>query len=146
MIQQGAAIDASAVELRGIDVETLGVGEMTASLKGADGLVIAVGFVPGNPFKMTAAANAVDNVGTVKLIDAAKVSPDPPNPTPTQTPGPSPYSNSDPCAHPNPRQGGGREEGGLGLVDPDRRRSVGPAGLCGVQGHQRFRPGARGQA
>merc|ERR1719201_1053868 len=72
MIQQGAAIDASAVELRGIDVETLGVGEMTASLKGADGLVIAVGFVPGNPFKMTAAANAVDNVGTVKLIDAAK--------------------------------------------------------------------------
>ena len=42
MIQQGAAIDASAVELRGIDVETLGVGEMTASLKGADGLVIAV--------------------------------------------------------------------------------------------------------
>ena len=83
MIQQGAAIDASAVELRGIDVETLGVGEMTASLKGADGLVIAVGFVPGNPFKMTAAANAVDNVGTVKLIDAAKVSPDPP-PTPSQ--------------------------------------------------------------
>ena len=168
MIQQGAAIDASAVELRGIDVETLGVGEMTASLKGADGLVIAVGFVPGNPFKMTAAANAVDNVGTVKLIDAAKVSPDPPNPTPTQTqtpaptqtpthipaqnqtptqtPGPSPYSHSDPYAHPNPRQGGGREEGGLGLVDPDRRRSVGPAGLCGVQGHQRFRPGARSQA
>ena len=72
MIQQGAAIDASAVELRGIDVETLGVGELTASLKGADGLVIAVGFVPGNPFKMTAAAAAVDNVGTVKLIDAAK--------------------------------------------------------------------------
>ena len=36
------------------------------------GLVIAVGFVPGNPFKMDAAAHAVDNVGTVKLIDAAK--------------------------------------------------------------------------
>ena len=72
MIQQGAAIDASAVELRGIDVETLGVGEMTASLKGADGLVIAVGFVPGNPFKMDAAAHAVDNVGTVALVDAAK--------------------------------------------------------------------------
>ena len=72
MIQQGAAIDASAVELRGIDVETLGVGEMTASLKGADGLVIAVGFVPGNPFKMGEAAHAVDNVGTVALVDAAK--------------------------------------------------------------------------
>ena len=90
MIQQGAAIDASAVELRGIDVETLGVGEMTASLKGADGLVIAVGFVPGNPFKMTAAANAVDNVGTVKLIDAAKVSPDPPNPNRKPKPKPKP--------------------------------------------------------
>ena len=67
MIQQGAAIDASAVELRGIDVETLGVGEMTASLKGADGLVIAVGFVPGNPFKMTAAGSA----GSTCWIEAA---------------------------------------------------------------------------
>merc|ERR1711865_1023148 len=38
-----------------------------------DGLVIAVGFVPGNPFKMDAAAHAVDNVGTIALIDAAKV-------------------------------------------------------------------------
>lgn len=56
----------------GLDVETLGVAELTANLKGVDGLVIAVGFVPGNPFKMTAAAQAVDNVGTVKLIDAAK--------------------------------------------------------------------------
>jgi hypothetical protein len=81
MIQQGAAIDASAVELRGLDVETLGVAELTANLKGVDGLVIAVGFVPGNPFKMTAAAQAVDNVGTVKLIDAAKVNPNP-NPQP----------------------------------------------------------------
>ena len=69
MIQQGAAIDASAVELRGIDVETLGVGEMTASLKGADGLVIAVGFVPGNPFKMTAAANAVQDAGRERAED-----------------------------------------------------------------------------
>jgi hypothetical protein len=81
MIQQGAAIDASAVELRGLDVETLGVAELTANLTGVDGLVIAVGFVPGNPFKMTAAAQAVDNVGTVKLIDAAKVNPNP-NPQP----------------------------------------------------------------
>ena len=102
MIQQGAAIDASAVELRGIDVETLGVGEMTASLKGADGLVIAVGFVPGNPFKMTAAANAVDNVGTVKLIDAAKVSPDPPNPNPNPTPNPTPNPNPNPWPWPWP--------------------------------------------
>ena len=107
MIQQGAAIDASAVELRGIDVETLGVGELTASLKGADGLVIAVGFVPGNPFKMTAAAAAVDNVGTVKLIDAAKVSPDPPQPQPqsqpqTPTPNPNPNPNPNPWPWPWP--------------------------------------------
>ena len=72
MIEKGAAIDASAVELKGLDVEKASIGDMTTTLKGADGLVIAVGFVPGNPFKMNAAANAVDNVGTVKLIDAAK--------------------------------------------------------------------------
>merc|ERR1719327_731343 len=50
----------------------MSVDAMAATLKGADGLLIAVGFVPGNPFKMDAAANAVDNVGTVALIDAAK--------------------------------------------------------------------------
>jgi len=72
MIEKGAAIDASAVELRGLDVEKSGVAEMAATLKGVDGLIIAVGFVPGNPFKMNAAAHAVDNVGTVNLIDAAK--------------------------------------------------------------------------
>ena len=163
MIQQGAAIDASAVELRGLDVETLGVAELTASLKGVDGLVIAVGFVPGNPFKMTAAAQAVDNVGTVKLIDAAKVNPNPnpnpnpnlssspgpgpgPDPGPDPSPSPSPYSNSEPYANPNLRQGGGCEEGGPGLVDSHRRRNVGSAGLGRVQDHQRLRPGARGEA
>jgi nucleoside-diphosphate-sugar epimerase len=72
MVQQGAAIDASAVELRGLDVEKAGVAELAAQLKGVDALVIAVGFVPGNPFKMNAAAHAVDNVGTVNLVDAAK--------------------------------------------------------------------------
>ena len=72
MIEKGAAIDASAVELRGLDVELASVADMTATLKGTDGLVIAVGFVPGNPFKMNDAAHAVDNVGTIKLIDAAK--------------------------------------------------------------------------
>lgn len=72
MIQKGAAIDASAVDLRAIDVEKSSVADMTAALKGADGLVIATGFVPGNPFKMSEAAHLVDNVGTIKLIDAAK--------------------------------------------------------------------------
>ena len=45
---------------------------MAATLKGADALVIATGFVPGNPLKMGEAAHAVDNVGTCKLVDAAK--------------------------------------------------------------------------
>merc|ERR1719156_99239 len=72
MIEKGAAIDASSVELKALDVEKSSVAEMAATLKGADGLVIAVGFVPGNPFKMNAAAHAVDNAGTIALIDAAK--------------------------------------------------------------------------
>jgi len=72
MIEKGAAIDASAVSLKGLDVEKSSVAQMIETLQGADGLVIAVGFVPGNPFKMDAAAHAVDNVGTVNLIDAAK--------------------------------------------------------------------------
>lgn len=45
---------------------------MASALAGAQSLVIAVGFVPGNPLKMSAAAHDVDNVGTCKLIDAAK--------------------------------------------------------------------------
>merc|ERR1719174_266088 len=72
MIEKGAAIDTSAVSLAGLDVEKNSVAEMTTTLKGTDGLIIAVGFVPGNPFKMNAAAHAVDNVGTIALIDAAK--------------------------------------------------------------------------
>merc|ERR1712190_588361 len=48
------------------------VDSLASKLKGAQGLVIALGFVPGNPFSMGAAANAVDNKGTIKLIDAAK--------------------------------------------------------------------------
>jgi len=72
MIEKGTAIDASAVELKALDVEKSTVDDMAATLKGSDGLVIAVGFVPGNPFKMDAAAHAVDNVGTIALIDAAK--------------------------------------------------------------------------
>jgi len=37
-----------------------------------DVLIIATGFVPGNPFKMAAAARAVDNEGVVHLVDAAR--------------------------------------------------------------------------
>lgn len=56
MIEKGASIDASSIELKALDVEKSSVAEMSATLKGADSLIIAVGFVPGNPFKMDAAA------------------------------------------------------------------------------------------
>ena len=48
--------------------ERLGGGAAAAP----DVLIIATGFVPGNPFKMAAAARAVDNEGVVHLVDAAK--------------------------------------------------------------------------
>ncbi|KAK3238106.1 hypothetical protein CYMTET_51856 [Cymbomonas tetramitiformis] len=48
--------------------------EVTAkALEGADAVVCATGFVPGNPFQMGKAAHAVDNVGTKNLIEAAKL-------------------------------------------------------------------------
>lgn len=72
MIQQVASVDTSAVELTHLDVVKDSVDELTAALKGADAMVIATGFVPGNPFEMNAAAHQVDNVGTCKLVDAAK--------------------------------------------------------------------------
>jgi hypothetical protein len=56
MIEKGASIDASSIELKALDVEKSSVADMSATLKGADSLIIAVGFVPGNPFKMDAAA------------------------------------------------------------------------------------------
>lgn len=51
---------------------TESVEAIAASLAGVDSVVCALGFVPGNPLKMNAAAHAIDNVGTVKLIDACK--------------------------------------------------------------------------
>ena len=72
MVEKGAAIDTAGVSLTRLDVEKDSVAAMTETLKGTDALVIATGFVPGNPFKMDAAAHAVDNVGTIALVDAAK--------------------------------------------------------------------------
>jgi len=72
MVQKVASVDASAVDLRHLDVVQDSTDQMAETLKGADALVIAVGFVPSSPFKMAAAAHEVDNVGTIKLIDAAK--------------------------------------------------------------------------
>ncbi|KAG8470570.1 hypothetical protein KFE25_008991 [Diacronema lutheri] len=58
-------------------IKHLDVGEsieaIAASLAGAECVVCALGFVPGNPLKMGEAAHLVDNVGTCKLIDACKM-------------------------------------------------------------------------
>lgn len=72
MIQQVASVDTSAVELTHLDVVKDSVDALTSALKGADAMVIATGFVPGNPFEMNSAAHQVDNLGTCKLVDAAK--------------------------------------------------------------------------
>jgi len=77
MVQKVASVDvtgaAAAVQLKRLDVVADSVEAMSQTLRGADSLVIAVGFVPGNPLKMSSAAHEVDNVGTCKLIDAAKL-------------------------------------------------------------------------
>lgn len=72
MVQQVASVDTSAVDLKHLDIVQDDVAALTQTLRGADALVIAVGFVPGNPLKMNDEAHKVDNVGTCKLIDAAK--------------------------------------------------------------------------
>lgn len=72
MVQKVGSIDTSGVELKHLDIVKDSTDEIKALLTGADSLVIAVGFVPGNPLKMNEAAHQVDNVGTCKLIDAAK--------------------------------------------------------------------------
>ena len=65
-------MDTSAVSLKHLDVVKDSVDEIAASLMGAESLIIATGFIPGNPLKMNSAAHEVDNLGTIKLIDAAK--------------------------------------------------------------------------
>lgn len=72
MIQQVASVDTSSVTLAHLDVVKDSIDDLAKTLEGAQSLVIATGFIPGNPLKMSAAAHEVDNVGTVKLVDAAK--------------------------------------------------------------------------
>jgi len=72
MVQKVGSVNAAGVDFRHLDVEKDSDDTLTTALAGADALVIALGFVPGNPLKMTASAHAVDNVGTCRLIDAAK--------------------------------------------------------------------------
>jgi uncharacterized protein YbjT (DUF2867 family) len=72
MVQQVGSIDTTGVDLKHLDVVSDSVADITALLEGASSLVIAVGFIPGNPLKMNQEAHLVDNVGTCKLVDAAK--------------------------------------------------------------------------
>eukprot|EP00931_Biecheleriopsis_adriatica_P089972 TRINITY_DN64027_c0_g1_i1.p1 TRINITY_DN64027_c0_g1~~TRINITY_DN64027_c0_g1_i1.p1 ORF type:complete len:349 (-),score=83.23 TRINITY_DN64027_c0_g1_i1:19-1029(-) len=73
MVEQGVAIDTKGVALKALDVEKDSVDKIASLLQGASSLVIATGFVPGaNPFGYGSQAHAVDNVGTVALVDAAK--------------------------------------------------------------------------
>jgi len=67
-----AVVDTKGVALKRLDVVKDNVDAMASTMKGADALVIATGFVPGNPFELGKEAHAVDNLGTVALIDAAK--------------------------------------------------------------------------
>ncbi|CAK9012713.1 unnamed protein product, partial [Durusdinium trenchii] len=74
MIDEVKAVDTKGVELKSLDVAKDSVDALAGSLTGVDALIIATGFVPGNPFAMNAEAHAVDNLGTKALVDAAKKS------------------------------------------------------------------------
>lgn len=73
MVQKVASVDTSAVNLKRLDVVKDSVDDLAANMAGAQSLVIATGFVPGkNPKNWNSICHEVDNVGTIKLIDAAK--------------------------------------------------------------------------
>ena len=72
MVQAVPGVDLNKVEVKRLDCVADSTEKLAATMKGAETLVIATGFVPGNPLKMGAAAHAVDNVGTCTLVDAAK--------------------------------------------------------------------------
>jgi uncharacterized protein YbjT (DUF2867 family) len=65
------------VKLAKLDVVKEAIDDLAQTLKGVKTLFISIGFVPSDPFVKNAgwadAAKAVDNIGTTKLIDAAKV-------------------------------------------------------------------------
>jgi len=72
MVQKVSSVDTSSVQLKHLDVVMDSVDQLAETLSGADALIIATGFIPGNPFKMGDEAHKVDNIGTCRLIDAAK--------------------------------------------------------------------------
>lgn len=54
------------------DVETFSADALAEAMTVAKFLISTTGFVPGTPFDMGRLARAVDNEGTVKMVDAAK--------------------------------------------------------------------------
>eukprot|EP00588_Corethron_pennatum_P010628 CAMPEP_0194272840 /NCGR_PEP_ID=MMETSP0169-20130528/6302_1 /TAXON_ID=218684 /ORGANISM="Corethron pennatum, Strain L29A3" /LENGTH=334 /DNA_ID=CAMNT_0039015607 /DNA_START=40 /DNA_END=1044 /DNA_ORIENTATION=+ len=73
MVQKVGSVDTAGVTFAHIDVVQDKTEAIAGVLQGADSLVIATGFIPGNPLKMTAEAHKVDNLGTIRLVDAAKM-------------------------------------------------------------------------
>merc|ERR1719265_1668380 len=67
-----AVVDTKGISLKRLDCVKDSVDTMAKAMEGANALVIATGFVPGNPFELSKEAHAVDNLGTVALVDAAK--------------------------------------------------------------------------
>ena len=59
MVQKVASVDTSAVDLQRLDVVKDSVDDLAKTMEGATSLVIATGFIPGNPLKMNAAAHEV---------------------------------------------------------------------------------------
>ncbi|CAJ1327257.1 unnamed protein product [Effrenium voratum] len=72
MVDEVKAVDTTGVSLKPLDVAKDSVDKLAETLSGCDALVIATGFVPGNPFAMNEEAHKVDNLGTKALVDAAK--------------------------------------------------------------------------
>ena len=69
---QKLGIDKGGVALSpGFDVTAPG-SALAGALGGVDAVIICTGFVPGNPFKMSEAAHAVDNEGVIHVVDACK--------------------------------------------------------------------------
>jgi hypothetical protein len=59
MVQKVASVDTSAVNLKRLDVVKDSIDDLAASMEGATSLVIATGFIPGNPLKMNDFAHEV---------------------------------------------------------------------------------------
>jgi len=72
MVQKVGSIDTAGVDIKHLDVVADSVDDIAETLKGAGSLIIATGFIPGNPLKMNGEAHKVDNLGTIRLVDAAK--------------------------------------------------------------------------